>query len=165
MHTTTSAVSTKNQFLYSSLYYSLFHHYFLTKSSLQSPLILLPSIPQQLFTSLFLRTTIPVIYTKNISPTPDIKQSQTPLKDQGAMESCEEWPRFNLSLLPQSMDSDSRVYNQWFLVAQAQKVGVLQVVVSDEDVCNWNSKPSNPPSLIPSLLYCHYFYTLLIPSQ
>ena len=36
--------------------------------------------------------------------------------------------------------------------------------VSDEDVCNWNGKPSDPPSLIPSN-YCHYFHTLLIPPQ
>ena len=49
-------------------------------------------------------------------------------------------------------------------ISQAQKIGVLQVVVSDEDVCNWNGKPSNPPSLIPSI-YSHYFHTLLIPSQ
>ena len=41
-----------------------------------------------------------------------------------------------------------------FFIAQAQKVGVLQVVVSDEDACNRNDKQSNPPSLIPST-YCH----------
>ena len=40
----------------------------------------------------------------------------------------------------------------------------LHIVVSDEDVFNWNGKPSRPPSLIPST-YCFYFHILLIPSQ
>ena len=71
---------------------------------------------------------------------------------------------FNLSLFPQSMGSDSRAHNHWFLVVQTYKIGILQVVVSDEDVCNWNGKSSGPPSLTPST-YCHYFHTLLIPSQ
>ena len=35
-------------------------------------------------------------------------------------------------------------------IAQAQKIVVLQVVVSDEDACNWNGKSLNPPSLVPS---------------
>ena len=50
-----------------------------------------------------------------------------------------------------------------FLI-QARKIVVLQVVVSDEDACNQNGKPSNPPSLI-LLTYCRYFHTLLIPLQ
>ena len=61
------------------------------------------------------------------------------------------------------MDSDSRDHNHG-LITQAQKIGVLQIVVSDEDACNRNDKLSNPPSLIPST-YCHYFNTQLIPSQ
>ena len=71
---------------------------------------------------------------------------------------------FNLSLFPQGMDSDNNAHNYWFLIAQAHKMIVLDVVVSDEDVCNWNGKPSRPPALTPST-FCHYFYTLLIPSQ
>ena len=67
-------------------------------------------------------------------------------------------------LLPQSMDSDNRTHNHWLLIAQAQQIGILQVVVSDEDACNRNGKQSNPHSLIPST-YCHHFHTLLIPSQ
>ena len=67
-------------------------------------------------------------------------------------------------LLPQSMDSDSRAHNHWLLIAQAQKIGILQEVVSDENACNRNGKPSNPHSLIPSA-YCHHFHSLLIPSQ
>ena len=37
-------------------------------------------------------------------------------------------------------------------------VVLLQVVVSDEDVCNQNGKPSNLPSPIPSNYY-HHFHT------
>ena len=50
--------------------------------------------------------------------------------------------------------------NHCLLISQAQKISA----VSDEDACNQNGKPSNPSSPIPST-YCHYFHTLLIPSQ
>ena len=85
-------------------------------------------------------------------------------RDQRDMESCEEWHCFNLSLLPQRMDSDIRVHNHWFLILQVPKIGVLQVTSSGGNIWNRNSKPSNPPSLIPTT-YCQYFHTLLIPSQ
>ena len=62
------------------------------------------------------------------------------------------------------MDSDNRAHNHGLLIAQAQKINSLQIIVSDADACNWNEKLSNPPSLIPST-YCHLFHTLLIPSQ
>ena len=62
------------------------------------------------------------------------------------------------------MDSGNRAHNHGLLMAQAQKIGVLQVVVSDADACSLNDKLSNPPSLILSA-YFHYFHTLLIPSQ
>ena len=62
--------STKNPFLY--IFTFLFHPYLFTKSSLQSPLTLPSSKPQQFFTSLFLRTIILTIYTKNIFPTSTI---------------------------------------------------------------------------------------------
>ena len=68
------------------------------------------------------------------------------------------------SLLPQGTDSDNRPHNYWFLITQAQKIGVLQFVVSDEDACNWNCKWSYPPS-VTSSTYFNYFQTLLIPSQ
>ena len=48
--------------------------------------------------------------------------------------------------------------------AQTQKTGVLQVVVSDEDGCDQNQRPTNPPSCMP-LTNCHQLRTLLIPSQ
>ena len=52
-----------------------------------------------------------------------------------------------------------------FLSLRLIKIGVLRVVVvSDEDACNPNRKLFNPPSLIRST-YCHYFHTILRPSQ
>ena len=59
------------------------------------------------------------------------------------------------------MDSENRAHNHLLLIAQAQKVGVLQVEVSDKDAYSWNDKPSSPSSLIPQT-YCHYFHTALI---
>ena len=41
---------------------------------------------------------------------------------------------------------------------------IFEVVVSDEVACNRNHKLSNPRSFLPST-YCHYFPTLIIPSQ
>ena len=52
-----------------SSFTSLFHPYLLTKLILQSTVTLPSSIPQQFFTSLFLRTIIPTIHTKNVFPT------------------------------------------------------------------------------------------------
>ena len=70
-------------------------------------------ITQQFFTSLFLHTTIATIYTKNISPTLNIPYQLRLLQgSRGVMEYCENWHCFNLSLLPQSMDSDSRAHSQ-----------------------------------------------------
>ena len=57
----------KSVSLLQSIFTSLVHPYLSTKSSLLSPLTLPSTIPQQFFTSLFLCTTIPTIYTKSIS--------------------------------------------------------------------------------------------------
>ena len=89
------------------------------------------------FTFLFLHTTIPSVTIK-------IPQKR---RDQGAREYCEDWHSSNLSLLPQNMDSDNRAHNYWFLSLRLRKIGVLQVVVFDEDSWNRNVKPSSPPSL------------------
>ena len=60
------------------------------------------------------------------------------------------------------MDSDS---SHWFLIAQAQKSGVLQVVVvSDKYAWNQNGKQSNSLSPISST-YSHYIHALLTPSK
>ena len=64
-----------------------------------------------IFAYLFLRKTIPTIYTKNIFPTLVIYPIQTASRDHGAKESCKDWHCFNLSFLPQSIDSDSRADN------------------------------------------------------
>ena len=85
-------------------------------------------------------------------------------RDQGTWEPSEDWHCFNLLLRPQRMGSDSRAHNHLFLIAKAQKIGLLQVIVCDEDACYRNANWSNPSSLIPSS-YCHYFHTLVIPSQ
>ena len=62
------------------------------------------------------------------------------------------------------MDSDNIAHNHPVLITQTQEIGVLQVVVSDEDAWNRNGKISNLPFFIPST-NCHYFHAPLIPSQ
>ena len=76
--------------LLQSILTSLFHPYLFTKSSLQFPLTLPSYITQQFFTSLFLCTTIPTIYTKNIFPISNILPIQTASRDQGVREYCED---------------------------------------------------------------------------
>ena len=98
--------------LLQSIFPSLFYPYQYTKSPLQSPLTLYSYITQQFLNSLFLRTTIQTIYTKNIFPTSNILPVQAVSSDQGARECCEDWHCFNLSLLLQSMDSDGRAHSQ-----------------------------------------------------
>ena len=95
-----------------SIFSSLFHPYLSTKSSLQSPLTLYSYITQQFFIPLFLRTTIMTIYTKNIFPTSNILLIQAASRNQGARQYCENWHCSYFSLLPQSMDSDSRTHSQ-----------------------------------------------------
>ena len=41
------------------------------------------------------------------------------------------------------MDREKKARNHQLLISQAKKIGVLQVVVSDEDACDQNGKPSN----------------------
>ena len=104
------------------------------------------------------------IITKIILLISAIQPVQAAPRDQGARESCKDWHCFNLSLLPQSAHDDNRADNHWFLISQVQKIGVLQVVVYNEDACDGNGKLSNPSSLIPSN-FCHYFHILLTSSQ
>ena len=73
-----------------SIFTSLFHPYLFTKLSLQSPLTLPSSIPQQFCTFSFLRITIPTICNKNIFPTSAIQPIQVALRGQKARESCED---------------------------------------------------------------------------
>ena len=43
----------------------------------------------------------------------------------------------SIFLLPESMGCHNRAQNHVLLITQGQKVGVLQVVLSGEDACNW----------------------------
>ena len=102
-HTTTPAISTKNPFLYFSQFF-LF-----TKSSIQSPLTLPFSIPQQFS---------PPQCCSQPSQKPEISslpqsfiQFKLHHRYQGARESCDDQHCLDLSLLPQSMDSDNEVYD------------------------------------------------------
>ena len=110
--------------LFQSIFFSLYHPYSFTKSSLQSRLTLPFTIPQQFSPPCFLHTTIPKIYTKNIFSTSGINPIQSESKDQGPREYYEDWHIFNLFLLRQSVENDSRVHNSWLLIAQAQKIGI-----------------------------------------
>ena len=80
----------------------LFYPYFLAKSSLQSPLRLPSSVPLQLFTS----QQTPKIFF----PTSTIYPMQTASRYQGARQFWEDQHYFSRSLLPQSMDTDSRAH-------------------------------------------------------
>ena len=72
--------------LLQSIFTSLLHPYLFKKSSLKSLLTSPSAIPQQIFTSLFLRLAIPTIYIKNIFPTSTISPIQA---KQEAREVCE----------------------------------------------------------------------------
>ena len=134
------------------------------KFMLTIPLTFPSSIAQQCFTSLVLRTTIPKIYTKNVFSAPAIWPIQAVSGVQWAREFYDIWNYLISPFFLKVWSVIAGAHNYWFLIAQAKKIGVLQVVVSDEDACKRNGKPFNPPSLIPSTS-CHYFHTLLIPSQ
>ena len=142
--------------LLQSILASLFHPYLITKLSLLSPLTL-------------------TLHLSRFSPPSNLNQkifslpqpfSQFRLhqgdRESGSLVKTDHC--FNLSFFLQSIDSNNRAHNHWFLIVQAEKIDVLQIVVSDEDTCSRNGKPSNPSSLIPST-YCYYFHTLLIPLQ
>ena len=88
----------------------------------------------------------------------------TQFRDQSAREPFEDWLRLNFCLLSQSINREIRAHNQWLLITQAQKIGVLQVVVSDENASRQSGKPSNAHfSVAPT--YFHYLHTLLIQSR
>ena len=144
--------------LLQSTFTSLFHPYFLTKSSLKSTLTLPSSIPWHFFTLLFLRTTISQSTPKRFSLSQPFSQFRL------RQRTAELWSLVRIFNLFLFLDSDNNAYTHCLLIAQTHKMIILHSVVSDDDVCNWNSKPSNPPSLTPST-YCYYFHTLLIPSQ
>ena len=120
------------------------HPYLFTKSSLQSPLTFSSSILQQFFTSFFLRTNIPTMYTKNIFPTSTILPVQTGSRDQWVWRSFEDWHCFNLSFL-QDMDSENRPHNHWFFITQSLKILYCRCIAG---VANHPIHlPSNPQTI------------------
>ena len=148
MHTTNGSVSAENLLLYLCQLSPLY-------STLTCSFPIFSSLPRQFLTSLLLRITIPTTYTKNIFL---IFSYISASRDQGAgepcrkfcRESCEDWHCFNLSFLPQSMDSDTRITNSLLL-------GLRKLVYTA-------AVTSNPPALI-SYTYFHYVHTLLIPPK
>ena len=58
-------------------------------------------------------------------------------------------------------ESDNCTNNYLFLIGQAHKTVLMQIVTSEKNICDQNDKPSNPRSHIPST-YGFYFHTLLI---
>ena len=78
-----------------------------------------------------------------------------------------DWRCFDLFLISQSVDMDNSAHNDWFLIAQTQKIGILQVAISEGDeilVSDYDGKPSTLTSFMPSVCN-HYFRTLLIPPK
>ena len=88
----------KNVSLLQSVFTSIFYPYLFTNSSIT--LTLPSSIPHHFFTFLFLRTTIPTIYTKSVFPILAIYLILVLSRDQGARTSCEDWHCFDLSIFP-----------------------------------------------------------------
>ena len=138
VHTTIGSVSTENLLLYLSQLSPL---YLILTCSFP----IFSSMPRQFLTSLLLRITIPTTYTKNIFL---IFLNISCRKF--CRESCEDWHCFNLSLLPQSMDTRITVTDSLWL-------GLRKLVYTV-------GVTSNPPALI-SYTYFHYVHTLLIPPK
>ena len=151
MHTTISIISTKNRFS------TLVNFHLPIPPLLVYKIILkIPTNAPLIYTSAILHLLIfaynhPNNVHQKCFPYLSHLAISTASREQGARESCEDWHCFNISLLPQSMDSDSRAHNHLFLIAQVQKIGVLQLVISDDYACNRYGKSSNLPSLIASV--------------
>ena len=153
--------------LLKSTFISLFHTYLFSKSSLQNSLTLPSSLISNFSPSYFLRTAIPTICTKIFSLLQSFRQFRLS-QESRVLGKLMRTDTVLISHFYSKYGSDNRAYNHWLFIAVAHKIGLLQVInmtkISDEDACNSNGKLSNSPSLIPST-YCHYFHTLLAPSQ
>ena len=129
--------------LLQSIFTSLFHPYLITKLSLQSPLTF-------------------ALCLSNFSPLNNLNQKLFSLLQLFSQFRLHQW---NMELGSSARTNTALIspffHNHWFCINKAEKISVLQIVLSDEDACNWNGKPFNLPSLIPSTYY-YYFHTLLI---
>ena len=163
VHPTTSTISTKNQFLYfsqfshpySTLPCSQNHHYNTHYHSL----------------SLFLSNFSPFSFYVQPSQKsiPKLLSLPQPLSQFGLHQGTRELGSLvttdTVLIFPFFLRLWTGITGfTIFLIAQAQKMCVLKVVVSDKDASNRNGKPFSHPFLIPSS-YCYYFHTILIPSQ
>ena len=113
--------------LLQSIFTSLFHPYLFTKSSLQSPLTLPSYIIQQFFTSIFLHKSIPTIYTKNIFPTSNILPIQAASRDQRVSIVRTDTVVISPFFLKVWTVIGELTHNDWFFIAQTQKIDILQV--------------------------------------
>ena len=117
------------------------------------------SITDQLLSSLFLHTAYNLL--QDIFPY--LNHFPNSGRIEGPMDKGVWWglALFNLLQPLRFMGRDNCTNNYWFLIAQAQKTVLLQVLISEEGISDQNGKPSNPPSRILST-YFYYFHTLLI---
>ena len=99
-----------------SSFISLFRLYFLTKSLLQSTLIRHSSIPQHFSPPYFCVRPSQQSTPKMFSVTQPFNEFRLRKRTK---ELCSVLRILNLSLPPQSMDSDNRAHNHWLLIPQA----------------------------------------------
>ena len=120
---------------------SLFRPYLFIKSFLQSPLTLPSSIPPCFWIQQSLQSTSKVIY-------PSRPFSQFRLQ-QGTNEkgSLVRTDTVLISVFFLKVQTGITGLTITDSLAQAPKIGVLQVVVSDEDPYNQNGKPSKPTAI------------------
>ena len=103
--------------LIQSILASLFLYYLFTKSFLKFPLTLPSYINQQFFSNLFLRTTIPIIYTKNVFFTSNIISIQAASRYQEVREYCEDWHCLTSSFfLEEWRVIAGFTHNPWFFI-------------------------------------------------
>ena len=72
--------------------------------------------------------------------------------DQGVRQSCEHWCYLDLFLLFWSMDRVNSPHNHWFLISQAQEIGILVIKMT------LSTRLSPMPSS-----HHYYFHTPIIP--
>ena len=109
VHTTTPAISTVS--LLQSVFTFLSHSFLFTKSSIQSPLTLPFSIHQKFSPTQFCSQPSQQSKPEIFSLPQSFIQFRLHHRYQGARESCDDQHCLDLSLLPQSMDSDNEVYD------------------------------------------------------
>ena len=145
-------LSQETVFLLQPILTSLFHSYLFTKSSLQSPLILPVSIPQQFFTSLCAQ------------PSQQFTPKMFYLPQSFRQFRLRQQTRELGSLLRTDTVLISLFFVQvWAVITGLTITNSLSHRFRKFIHCSCG-KPSNPLSLVLST-YCHYFHILLIPPR